>query len=87
MRVIERFTQHLPEPLNSSKLTRCHYWVTKQRCKPRCMENDPNNASAPATKADLDAGFAKLEEKLDKKLDERLSERANVILEAGEEAG
>ena len=52
------------------------------RCKPTCMENNPNNANAPVTKADLKAGFGKFEEKLDKKLDERLSEQANVILEA-----
>lgn len=46
------------------------------------MENDPNNANVPATKADLDTGFSRFEEKLDQKLDERLSEQANVILEA-----
>jgi hypothetical protein len=47
-----------------------------------CMENDPNNTNAFATKADLNAEFGKFEQKLDKKLDERLSEQANVILEA-----
>ena len=46
------------------------------------MENDPNNANAPATKADLRAEFGKFEEKLDQRLDERFSEQANVILEA-----
>ncbi len=46
------------------------------------MEDDPNNTSAPAAKADLNAEFGKLEQKLDRKLDERLSEQANVILEA-----
>lgn len=51
-------------------------------CKPRCMENGPHNANAPATKADLNAEFGVFEDKLDKKLDERLSEEANVILEA-----
>ena len=51
-------------------------------CKPICMENDPNNADAPVTKADLKAEFGKFEERLDKKLDRLLSEQANVILEA-----
>lgn len=46
------------------------------------MENDPNNRTAFATKADLTAAFGEFEQKLDKKLDERLSEQANVILEA-----
>jgi DNA repair ATPase RecN len=46
------------------------------------MENNPNNANGPVTKADLKAEFGKFGEKLDKKLDERLSEQANVILEA-----
>jgi DNA repair ATPase RecN len=46
------------------------------------MENNPNNADAPVTKADLRAEFAKFEEKLDQRLDERFSEQANVILEA-----
>ena len=41
------------------------------RCKPRCMENDPNNADAPVTKAGLKAEFGKFEERLDKKLDEK----------------
>ena len=40
-------------------------------CKPICMENDPNNADAPVTKADLKAEFGKFEERLDKKLDEK----------------
>src|SRR2546421_5240606 len=39
-----------------------------------CMENIPNNADAPVTKAE----FGKFEEKMEK----LLSERANVILEA-----
>jgi len=52
------------------------------RCKPRCMENDPNNADAPVTKAGLKAEFGKFEERLDKKLDRLLSQQANVILEA-----
>ena len=52
------------------------------RYKPRCMENDPNNANAPVTKAELKAEFGKFEERLDKKLDKLLSEQANVILEA-----
>ena len=52
------------------------------RCKPRCMENDPNNADAPVTKAGLKAEFGKFEERLDKKLDRLLSEQADVILEA-----
>src|SRR2546428_13480407 len=52
------------------------------RGKPPCMENDPNNADAPVTKADLKAEFGKFEERLDKKLDRLLSEQANVILEA-----
>ena len=43
-----------------------------------CMENNPNNADAPVTKADLKAEFGKFEEKMEK----LLSERANVILEA-----
>src|SRR6266566_300341 len=47
-----------------------------------CMENDPNNTKAFATKVDLNAEFGKFEQKLEKKLDERLSEQANVILEA-----
>ena len=58
-----------------------------------CMENIPNNANTPVTKADLKAEFGKFGETLDKKLDERLSEQtkatehlladqANVILEA-----
>ena len=42
------------------------------------MENDPNNANAPATKADLNAEFGKFEEKME----QLLSEQANVILEA-----
>jgi hypothetical protein len=46
------------------------------------MENDPNNANAPVTKADLKAEFGKFEERLDKKLDKLLSEQADVILEA-----
>ena len=46
------------------------------------MENDPNSANTPVTKADLKAEFGKFEEKLDKKLDKLLSEQANVILEA-----
>jgi hypothetical protein len=46
------------------------------------MKNDPNNASAPATEAELKAEFGKFEERLDKKLDKLLSEQANVILEA-----
>jgi len=37
------------------------------RCKPRYMENDPNSANTPVTKADLKAEFGKFEEKLDKK--------------------
>ncbi len=52
------------------------------RYKPRCMENDPDNANAPVTKAELKAEFGKFEERLDKKLDKLLSEQANVILEA-----
>src|SRR5881227_1080073 len=52
------------------------------RYKPGCMENDPNNANAPVTKAELKAEFGKFEERLDKKLDKLLSEQANVILEA-----
>jgi hypothetical protein len=52
------------------------------RYKPPCMENDPNNANAPVTKAELKAEFGKFEERLDKKLDRLLSEQANVILEA-----
>src|SRR5437016_4640311 len=52
------------------------------RYKPRCMENDPNNANAPVTKAELKAEFGKFEERLDKKLDKLLSEQAGVILEA-----
>jgi DNA anti-recombination protein RmuC len=58
-----------------------------------CMENIPNNASTPVTKADLKSEFGKFGETLDKKLDERLSEQtkateqlladqADVILEA-----
>src|SRR5437667_11727147 len=43
-----------------------------------CMENNPNNAHAPVTKADLKAEFGKCEEKMEK----LLSEQANVILEA-----
>ena len=43
-----------------------------------CMENNPNNADAPVTKADLKAEFGKFEEKMEK----LLSEQANVILEA-----
>ena len=39
-----------------------------------CMENIPNNADAPVTKAE----FGKFEEKMEK----LLSEQANVILEA-----
>jgi len=41
------------------------------RYKSRCMENDPNNANAPVTKAELKAEFGKFEERLDKKLDEK----------------
>jgi len=52
------------------------------RGKPPCMENDPNNANAPVTKAELKAELGKFEERLDKKLDRLLSEQANVILEA-----
>lgn len=51
-------------------------------CKPLHMENEPNKANAPVTRADLRAEFDAFEEKLDKKLDERFSEQANVILEA-----
>jgi hypothetical protein len=29
------------------------------RCKPMCMENKPNNAKAPVTKADSKAGFGR----------------------------
>ena len=41
-----------------------------------CMENNPNNADAPVTKADLKAEFGKFEEKMEgetmeKKLDEK----------------
>ena len=43
-----------------------------------CMENDPNNADAPVTKAGLKAEFGKFEEKME----QLLSEQANVILEA-----
>jgi len=42
------------------------------------MENIPNNANTPVTKADLKAGFGKFGEKLGKKLDERLSEQAKA---------
>ncbi len=42
------------------------------------MENNPNNADAPVTKAGLKAEFGKLE----KKMEQLLSEQANVILEA-----
>src|SRR5438874_12667291 len=52
------------------------------RYKPRCMENDPDNANAPVTKAELKAELGKFEERLDNKLDKLLSEQANVILEA-----
>ncbi len=31
-----------------------------------CMENDPNNTNAPATKADLNTEFGKFEQRLDK---------------------
>ena len=43
-----------------------------------CMENNPNNADAPVTKAGLKAEFGKLETKME----QLLSEQANVILEA-----
>jgi hypothetical protein len=42
------------------------------------MENDPNNADAPVTRAGLKAEFGKLEEKME----QLLSEQADVILEA-----
>jgi uncharacterized protein YbaP (TraB family) len=42
------------------------------------MENDPNNADAPVTRAGLKAEFGKFEEKME----QLLSEQANVILEA-----
>ena len=42
------------------------------------MENDPNNANAPVTRAGLKAEFGKFEEKIE----QLLSEQANVILEA-----
>src|SRR5437899_5832049 len=48
----------------------------------QCMDDDPNNANAPVTKAGLDAEFRKFEERLDKKLDKLLSDQAGVILEA-----
>src|SRR5439155_20102115 len=58
------------------------------RGKPPCMENDPNNANAPVTKAVLKAELGKFEERLDKKLDRLVSEQANVMLEAvGETVG
>lgn len=43
-----------------------------------CMENNPNNANAPVTKADLKAEVGKFEEKME----HLLSDQANVILEA-----
>ena len=43
-----------------------------------CMENNPNNADAPVTRAGLKAEFGKFEEKME----QLLSEQANVILEA-----
>ncbi len=57
------------------------------------MENNPDNANTPVTKAGLKAAFGQFGEKLDKKLHERLSDQAkaaeqlladqaNVILEA-----
>ena len=51
-------------------------------CKPLHMENEPNKANAPLTRADLRTEVDEFEEKLDKKLDESFSEQANVILEA-----
>ncbi len=59
-------------PLTASPVRLC------LRCKPICMENNPNNADAPVTKAGLKAEFGKLE----KKMEQLLSEQANVILEA-----
>ena len=43
-----------------------------------CMENIPNNANTPVTKADLKAEFGKFGETLDKKLGERLSEQTKA---------
>jgi DNA repair ATPase RecN len=42
------------------------------------MENDPNNADPPVTRAGLRAEFNKFEEKME----QLLSEQANAILEA-----
>ena len=42
------------------------------------MENIPNNANTPVTKADLKAEFGKFGETLDKKLGERLSEQTKA---------
>ena len=42
------------------------------------MEDNPSNANAPVTKADMKAEFGKFEEKME----QLLSEQANVILEA-----
>src|SRR5713226_9523975 len=59
-------------PLTASTVRLC------LRCKPMSMENDPNNADAPVTRAGLKAEFGKFQEKME----QLLSEQANVILEA-----
>src|SRR5713226_9130024 len=63
-------------PLTASTVRLC------LRYTPMSMENDPNNADAPVTKAGLKAEFGKFEEKIE----QLLSEQANVILEAVGEA-
>ena len=64
----------------------------KLRCKPPCMENDPNNANAPATKADLAEAvaatkgeFKELFNTQKEEMERLLADQSNVILEAVDE--
>src|SRR5213594_2201904 len=64
----------------------------KLRCKPPCMENDTNNANAPATKADLAEAvaatkgqFKELFNTQKEEMERLLADQSNVILEAVDE--
>ncbi len=52
MKLIDPAQRVHPQPSLIYALTVSGRYV-QLRCKPPCMENDPNNTNAPSTKADL----------------------------------
>ena len=79
-----------PALLNICVDSFCRY--VQLRCKPPCMENDPNNTNAPSTKADLAEAvaatkgeFKELFNTQKEEMERLLADQANVILEAVDE--